>query len=92
MQDQAYKRVRLEKRKPLKLLRKTGSSKLAEHPAYKYYAQYYLGHSPKTIADRHYVQPSQVEFDQAIQWLGSQFGFSGTRTSIEMENGPTSSD
>jgi len=60
--------------KPLKLFRKTGASKLAEHTEYKYYSQHYLGHSPRALAERHYVQPSQAEFDKAIEWLGKQFG------------------
>lgn len=60
---------------PLKLLRKTGATKLAEHDAYGKYAQHYLGHSPRTVADKHYVRPSSSQFEKAIRWLGEQFGY-----------------
>lgn len=32
----------------------------------------YLAHSPKSIADRHYVTPSQKQFDAAIAWLRTE--------------------
>lgn len=57
-----------------KFLRKTGASMLASHGEYAFYAAYYLGHAPATTADRHYVRPSDVKFDEAILWLGQQFG------------------
>jgi hypothetical protein len=57
-----------------KLLRKTASTTLASHAVYGRYAQYFLAHSPSTVADKHYVQPSQSQFDEAIKWLGDQFG------------------
>ncbi len=55
--------------KPMKHLRKTAASKLGEHPEYARYAQHFLGHAPATVADRHYVRPSQEQFDKALQWL-----------------------
>lgn len=58
----------------LKQLRKTGASMLDNHPTYGRYTAYFLGHAPRSIADRHYVQPSQDQFDLAIRWLGDQFG------------------
>ena len=60
--------------KPLKLLRKTGASKLDEHKDYGRYAQYYLGHAPMSVADSRYVAPSVKQFDNALRWLGKQFG------------------
>ena len=66
----------IEIRKPLKLLRKTAATRLGEHSEYGRYAQYFLGHAPATIADRHYVAPSAEQFDHAVAWLGTQF--SGT--------------
>lgn len=59
--------------KPLKLLRKTSATKLASHPHYSRFASHFLGHSPATIAERHYVRPSQDEFDRALLWLAAQF-------------------
>ncbi|MEC8338394.1 MAG: hypothetical protein VXZ84_09650 [Planctomycetota bacterium] len=55
--------------KPLKLLRKTGASMLGEHDTHARFCEMYLAHSPKSIADRHYVTPSQKQFDAAIAWL-----------------------
>ncbi len=60
--------------KPLKLIRKTGASKLNEK--YKY-AQYYLAHSPTSIADKNYVLPTPTQFDKCLAWLGKQFFSTG---------------
>ncbi len=67
------------KLKPLKLLRKTGASKLEEHEAFGRYAQHFLGHAPRSVADRHYVKPSPDQFDKAVAWLGKEFGFETRR-------------
>lgn len=56
-----------------KLLRKTAASKLDEHDTYGRYAQYFLGHAPQSVAERHYVKPSQTQFNAAVKWLGEQF-------------------
>ena len=61
-------------RKPFKLLRETSASLLADHRQYKFYVQYFLGHSPKTVADKHYVVPSDEEFFEALGWLRKQYG------------------
>ncbi|HYT88171.1 MAG TPA: hypothetical protein VEL76_05590, partial [Gemmataceae bacterium] len=55
-----------------KHLRKTSASILGEHPQYKFYALHFLADSPKNIADRHYVKPSDEEFFQALEWLRLQ--------------------
>jgi integrase len=78
MIDSAYTRVcrklKIDHPKPLKLLRKTGASTLETHPDFGRYAQRYLGHAPTSVADKHYVRPSQEQFDAAVRWLGDQFG------------------
>jgi integrase len=56
----------------MKHLRKTGASLLGEHPQFKFYANHFLADSPKSIADRHYVKPSDAEFFQALDWLRGQ--------------------
>lgn len=66
---------KLSFRRPLTCLRATASSKLDEHPEHSRYAILFLGHAPSTIAAKHYVQPSQEQFDAAVRWLGQQFGF-----------------
>jgi integrase len=78
MQDSIYDIYRRlfpdKSRKPLKALRKTGASTLATHPQYKWYADYYLGHSPKGMAEKHYIRPDDAEFFEALKWLGQKFG------------------
>ncbi|QDV87173.1 hypothetical protein [Planctomycetes bacterium TBK1r] len=76
----AYRRLRekMKRRgtdvgKPMKLLRATGATKLGSHPDYARYAQYFLAQSGRTVADRHYVVPSQDQFDKAVLWLGAQW-------------------
>jgi len=69
--------VRLQRKtkidKPFKLLRKTGATKLGEHPHYRTLVDLYLSHSPRTIAERHYQGSPGSLFDEAIEWLGKQF-------------------
>ncbi len=68
-------RKRIEREAPIsfKMLRSTAASKLGEHEAYRAYAQYFLGHAASNVADKHYVKPSQDQFDKAMRWLGKQF-------------------
>ncbi len=56
----------------MKHLRKTSASLLGEHPQFKFYANHFLADSPKSIADRHYVRPNDVEFFEALDWLRGQ--------------------
>jgi hypothetical protein len=60
--------------RPMKQLRKLGATLLGNHPEYGRFQSYFLGHSPRTVADRSYVVPSQEMFDKAILWLGQQLG------------------
>ena len=60
-------------RRTFKIFRKSAASELAKHKVYGQFAQFFLGHSPKTIADKHYVRPSDELFDEAIEWLGQQY-------------------
>jgi integrase len=62
-------------RKALKLIRKTSASKIEGHKEYGRYKTHFLGHSPRTVADRHYAAPSVELFDEIIGWLGRQYGF-----------------
>ena len=39
----------------------------------------YLGHSPKSIADKHYVHPSQNLLDEGLDWLGEPVNLAGRR-------------
>ncbi len=58
----------------LKQLRATSATILNKHQNYHRLAQHFLGQSPTTIAERHYVVQSQELFDKAIKWLGKQYG------------------
>ena len=49
------------------------SKQTAQHPQYKFYCQYFLAQSARTVADRHYVIPNDQEFFEALDWLGKQF-------------------
>lgn len=60
--------------KPMKLIRKTCASLLAEEYD-ESLAAHFLGHAPRSIAGKHYIKPSQDKFDEAIKWLGKQFGY-----------------
>ena len=62
-------------RKPLKQLRKTSATLIEGQKEYGRYKSHFLGHSPRTLADRHYAAPSQELFDEIIDWLGKQYGF-----------------
>ena len=65
----------LKIKKTPKQLRKTASSKLDKHDTYGRYALHFLGHAPPTVGGKHYITPSQDLFDNAVEWLGKQFGF-----------------
>lgn len=54
-------------------LRKTSSTLLKSHPVHRDVVQMWLGHAPRTMADKHYAAPSQKQFDAAVKWLGEQF-------------------
>ncbi len=68
-------RERLDFRKPMKLLRKTSASLLESHPVYGRLTSLFLGHAPASIKDKHYAQVPQTLFDEAVTWLGQQYGF-----------------
>jgi integrase len=61
-------------KKPLKELRKTAATLIESKLEYRGFSTLFLGHSPRTVADRHYVRPPQELFDQAVRWLGQQLG------------------
>lgn len=60
-----------------KQFRKTSASMLEQHEVYGRYAQHFLGHAPSSVAARHYVLPSQEQFDRALEWLRIQLGIGG---------------
>ena len=71
----AYNRLRREKgmTKALKLLRKTSASLLRGSQRFNGIEDLFLGHSPRSMSDRHYAQVPQKLLDRAIEWLGEQY-------------------
>lgn len=65
---------RLKLNRPLKQLRKLGATILEGHENYGRFKVLFLGHSPKSVADKHYAAPSQELFDRAVIWVGQQLG------------------
>ncbi len=61
--------------KAIKLLRKTSASLLNSHETHCQQVALFLGHSPRTMAERHYAAVGGDRFDKAIDWLGKQYGF-----------------
>jgi integrase len=53
-------------------LRNTGASALEKHEVFGRYVQHFLGQAPTDVAKKHYVVPSQEQFDAALQWMGSE--------------------
>lgn len=60
--------------KTLKCIRATSATKIGEHPEFGRYAQYFLGQSARSVAEKFYVKPSQDQFDRCLHWLGEQYG------------------
>lgn len=71
----AHLKKRLRFKKSMKLLRKTGSTLLDKFDPSGATATLYLGHSPRSMKDKHYSRPDRERFDSAIAWLGAQLGF-----------------
>lgn len=65
---------RLKIETPMKLLRKTSATLLANSPEFGHLHALFLGHSPRSVADRHYVKTSETVLDDALDWLGQQYG------------------
>ena len=56
----------------MKHLRKTSATLLGQHLHYKFFANYFLADSPKSVADKHYVTPNDAEFFEALDCLRGQ--------------------
>jgi hypothetical protein len=59
---------------PLKMLRKTGAT-MIKNEFGREVADHWLGHGPKNVSDRSYFAKDQAKLDEAIAWLGRQYGF-----------------
>jgi integrase len=59
---------------PLKRLRQTGAT-LIKNEFGAETSDHWLGHGPKNVSDRSYWAKNQAKLDEAITWLGRQYGF-----------------
>lgn len=62
-------------KKPLSLIRKTSASLIESKAEYGRYVPHFLGHSPKSVTDKHYRAPSGTLFDEILDWLGRTYMF-----------------
>ena len=60
--------------KSLKYFRITSSSLIKSNKDYRGLEGLFLGHAPATVEERHYTQAPQQLLDEAITWLGQQYG------------------
>jgi len=74
----AFKRLNQKTKinKPLKSLKKTSASLLRNNPRFSSLESLFLGHAPRTMADKHYATVPQELLDEAISWLGEEYGLS----------------
>lgn len=69
----AFDRLR-KVEKPLKSLKKTSASLLRDSGTFSSLEGLFLGHAPQSMSDKHYAQVPQRLLDQAVEWLGQQYG------------------
>ena len=60
--------------KPLKSLKKTSATLIRGNQKYASLESLFLGHAPQSMADKHYAAAPQELLDEAITWLGEQYG------------------
>ncbi len=60
--------------KPLKSLKKTSASLLRNNKEFSGLESLFLGHAPRGMADKHYTKVPQELLDQAVTWLGQEYG------------------
>jgi len=55
--------------------RKSPASHLDKHPVHRTWSQHYLGHSPRSVAEKHYLDhDGNALFFAATDWLGAELG------------------
>ncbi len=66
------RKLKIERPKPLKLIRKTSASLLANRFG-RDVAKLFLGHAPADVADQSYLKPARNALDAALDWLGEEY-------------------
>lgn len=59
--------------KSLKIFRKTSPSRLTANKDYANCATWFLGHSPRGVAAKHYLALTQETFDGGVLWLREEY-------------------
>lgn len=59
---------------PLHKFRSIGATIIGDHEEYGRYYHHYLGHSPASMGDKHYVPPSEELFDKIMAYVGKTLG------------------
>jgi integrase len=57
-----------------KMFRATSANILYNEPRFRQYHELFLDHSLKTVAQKSYVTDKPLTLDEAIDWLGEQYG------------------
>ena len=72
----AFDRLKLKTKisKPLKSLKKTSASLIRSNERFASLESLFLGHAPQSMSERHYAEVPQVLFNEAIIWLGGEYG------------------
>ncbi|MDM4018239.1 tyrosine-type recombinase/integrase [Roseiconus lacunae] len=81
----AYNRLltKADLTKSFKLLRKTSASLLDNHSTFRGLGELFLGHAPRTVAQRHYIQTTDTALDDAIDYLRSHLRISHAVAKLE---------
>jgi integrase len=65
--------------KTLKIFRKTSPSRLENSRQYPVCARHFLGHAPRGVSDRSYLELTQDTFDAGVQWLRNEYGIANIK-------------
>lgn len=68
-------KVKLDHDLSLSAIRRTSATLIESHEFYGRFTSHFLGHSPRSMKDKHYARPSVETFDTIIDWLGRKYGF-----------------
>ena len=60
--------------KPPKSLKKTSATLLRNNKDFSGLESLFLGHAPRSMADKHYAGVPRELLDQAVTWLGQEYG------------------
>jgi integrase len=75
LEDAAETNTKLKSAPSLKRFRKASSNQLKKSRDYRHFFDYFLGHAPKTVGERSYGEEYQPEFDKAVGWIRTEYGY-----------------